>query len=266
MSELLELYDRQLRRNTNEDASGSRLEATATYVRSYASDDGIGWSEVLWTSLEGTDVEEAITEQVEFYSARGLSFHWTVYDYDRPIDLGERLVRRGFAPPHHTSVVIAPSDSLGDDVSLPPGLELVEIHDEAGVDQLIAVHESVFGHQLGELRGNLVRRLAVAPEEMSMFVVLNAEGAPVSSSRVEYFFGTDFAALWGGSTEERWRHHGLYRAQVVRRAREAHRRGFRYVMVMASEYSRPILEELGFTLVARAARYTWPSSGPRSHA
>jgi GNAT superfamily N-acetyltransferase len=79
----------------------------------------------------------------------------------------------------------------------------------------------------------------------------------VSSARLEVVPGTEFGGLWGGSTLQRWRGRGIYRALVAHRARIAVERGIRYLQVDASEDSRPILERLGFVAVTTTTPYVW---------
>jgi GNAT superfamily N-acetyltransferase len=93
---------------------------------------------------------------------------------------------------------------------------------------------------------------------MDMFVVM-ARGSPISSSRIEYLPASEFAALWGGSTEPEWRGKGIYRAQISRRAQLASGKGYRYLVVLASENSRPILTGLGFETISHVTRYFWKS-------
>jgi hypothetical protein len=210
----------------------------------------------LWTSLNESNVDEAIATHVEFYRTRGLSFLWGVYDHDTPRDLGARLVRAGFEEAEASTMMIAEATRIADDPLLPEGTQLVHVRDAQGVEQLIAVHESVFAHDQQDLRRSLLHRLEVAPHEMDIFVV-TARGEPISSSRIEYLPGSEFAALWGGSTELQWRRKGLYRAQIARRAQLAVERGYRYLMVLASENSRPILTGLGFETISHVSRYRW---------
>jgi hypothetical protein len=257
-SELRDLYDQQVRRNTAPDMSGSTIDHGPAFVR-MAAHDGLGWSEVVWTSLDETTADEAIAGHIEFYRSRGLSFMWGVHDYDGPFDLGSRLVNAGFVEVGTSTVVVGESSRLAEDPILPEGTDLVHVHDDAGVDLLINVHESVFAHDHQDLRRSLRRRLRVAPEEIDMFVV-TAEGTPISSSRIEYLPSSQFAVLWGGSTEPAWRGKGLYRAQVSRRAQLAAERDYQYVMVLASENSRPILSALGFETIAVVRRYFWKFS------
>lgn len=255
--ELLDLFDQQVRRNSTIDGSGSLVSVGPTYVR-WAASNGVGWSEVMWTSLTEATVDDAIAEHVQFYRSRDLKFIWSVYDYDQPPDLGSRLELAGFSLIGTSAVMIADASHVAAEPVLPPGLTLHEIRDEAGVDLLIKVHESVFAHSQQDLRGALLRRLEVAPHEMEMFVVLSESGEPVSSSRVEFFPGSDFAGLWGGSTEPSWRGQGLYRAQTAHRAQLARERGYRYLMVLASTNSQPILSAMGFHNISSVTRYSYP--------
>jgi hypothetical protein len=254
-SELRDAFDEQVRRNVTPDGSGATPEYDVNYVRRVAN-DGPGWCEVCWSSLDAMTADEAITAQIEFYRSRNLSFVWRVYDYDQPTDLGARLVNAGFIDSGSSAVMIAESSRLSREPVLPEGTELLHVSDEAGVDLLIDVHESVFGHSHEELRQSILRRLGVSPQEMDMFVVM-ASGVPVSSSRIEFLPASDFAALWGGSTMPEWRGKGIYRALVFRRAQLARKRGYKYLMVLASDNSRPILGQLGFEIISRVTTYSW---------
>jgi hypothetical protein len=253
--DLRDAFDTQVRRNVMPDGSGATAEFDVNYVRRVAN-DGFGWSEVTWSSLDAMTADQAITAQIDAYHSRNLSFVWRVYDYDEPADLGERLMDAGFINSGTSAVMVAESSRLSREPVLPDGAELLLVRDEAGVDLLIDVHESVFGHSHEELRRSILRRLDVAPQEMDMFVV-TASGVPVSSSRVEFSPASDFAALWGGSTVPEWRGKGIYRALVFRRAQLAQEKGYRYLMVLASNNSRPILSQLGFEIISRVTTYSW---------
>jgi GNAT superfamily N-acetyltransferase len=255
--DLLQLFDQQIRRNSTLNGSGSVASVGPTYLR-WAASNGVGWSEVMWTSLTDATVDDAIAQHVEFYRSQHVSFIWSVYDYDRPPDLGARLELAGFALIGTSAVMIAEVLDVAGEPKLPPGVSLHQIRDAPEVDLLIRVHESVFGHSQQDLRRALLHRLEVAPNEIEMFVVLTDSGEPVSSSRVEYLPASSFAALWGGSTEPEWRGQGLYRAQTMHRAQLARERGYRYLMVLASAHSQPILSAMGFEKVASVTRYSSP--------
>jgi len=96
-----------------------------------------------------------------------------------------------------------------------------------------------------------------------MFVV-TSKGAPVSAARIEFRPNCDVASLWGGGTMPEWRGQGIYKALLYRRAQVALKRGYRYLLVLASEQSRPILQRLGFNVIANVSTYSWdPPMSPR---
>ena len=50
---------------------------------------------------------------------------------------------------------------------------------------------------------------------------------------------------------------GIYRALVAHRARDAVKRGYRYLQVDASRQSRPVLERLGFEPLTTTTPYVY---------
>ena len=78
------------------------------------------------------------------------------------------------------------------------------------------------------------------------------EGRPVAAGYASY---TPLGLLlFGGATLPAARGRGAYRALVAARAREAAARGTPVLVTHAGQMSRPILERLGFTSVARIDR------------
>jgi GNAT superfamily N-acetyltransferase len=125
---------------------------------------------------------------------------------------------------------------------------------EAGLDLLFDLHERVFGE--ARIRESLRAVVRAAPESVGM-VIGFADQEPVSTSRVEFVPGADFAGLWGAGTLPQWRGRGLYRALVARRAQLAVGRGYRFVQVNALPTSEPILERVGFVRLAGNTPYLW---------
>jgi GNAT superfamily N-acetyltransferase len=257
-SEIRDLYDHQVRRNATPDASGSTVEATPECVR-WNANDGLGWSEISWSKLDDENASEIIEKQLDFFRERQQSFVWRVHDYDEPSDLGARLESKGFSFAGRSAVMVVDAATLSTSVLLPLGTELRQVSDEAGVGLLIQTHEDVFGHNHDDLRRSLLARLERAPWETEMFVV-TADGAPVSSGRIEFLPEREFATLWGGGTLPEWRGRGIYKALVAQRAHVALTRGYKFLWVLASDESRPILRRLGFDVIANVATYSWDPS------
>jgi GNAT superfamily N-acetyltransferase len=254
-------FDAQVRRGTEPDGSGAVAERAGPVVR-WRTVGGAGWSGIAWSDLDSGTADEAIADQVRFFTERGEEFEWKLYSYDRPADLGERLLAAGFASEDEESVMMAEAaglargspDPLG--TGLPGGVRLVPVTDEAGIGRMIDVHDRVFGTDHSRLRASLIAQLAASPQSTAMIVAM-AGDEPVSSARIDFYAGTEFAGMFGGGTLPQWRGRGIYRALVAYRARLAAARGFRYLQVDASGESRPILERLGFACLAMTTPYTW---------
>jgi ribosomal protein S18 acetylase RimI-like enzyme len=224
--------------------------------------EGRGWSGITWSKLDDGDADPVIAAQVARYRDLGQKFEWKLYDYDQPPDLARRLTAAGFVPEDEEALMVADvADVAGIadlpvDAPLPDGVTLLPVTSERGVALLIEVHEKVFGTDHSQLRRSLLTQLRNAPELTAMVVAM-AGDEPVCSARIEFLPGRDFASLWGGGTMPGWRGRGIYRALVAYRARLAVARGYRYLQVDASPDSQPILDRLGFVIVARTTPHVW---------
>jgi GNAT superfamily N-acetyltransferase len=250
-----QLFTEQVRQGTASDGTGTVVAATPHVVRWSAIGD-VGWSEVAWSNLDESNANAEIAAQIEYFSNRGQSFAWRVYDADRPTDLGSRLERAGLKREYRSELMVAAVADVPQGVSLPDGVTLAVDNDEIGIDRLIEVHESVFGSDHSGLRRSLRAQLVNAPQLRELVVVM-ANGEPISSSRIEFLPDRQFASLWGGSTLPEWRGKGLFRAMVAHRAGAAALRGYEYLYVTASSQSRPILERMGFSPLDAVFTYMW---------
>ncbi|WP_030688968.1 GNAT family N-acetyltransferase [Streptomyces globisporus] len=251
---LRDLHDLQLRREARPDGPTCRVERVDGVVRQTG--PAHAWNGVLWSGFDAPAADSAITAQIEHYRAAGLSFEWKLYAHDTPADLGDRLRAAGFTPEEPETLMAAEAAALPREAALPEGVELRAVTDEAGVRQVVEVHERAFGTDSSDLGRRLLDRLATDPDTVTAVVAL-AAGEPVSAARLELYPGTDFAGLWGGGTVEGWRGRGLYRALVAHRARIAADRGHRYVQVDAADTSRPILRRLGFLTLTTTTPYVY---------
>ena len=249
-------YDTQVRRGLRLDGYGAVGELVGPVVR-WKTVGGEGWSGIVWSDLDADTADGVIAEQVRFFAERGEPFEWKLYSYDRPPDLDQRLLAAGFVPEDPESLMLADAGMIaeGPGVTLPDGVRLTPVTDEAGIDLMAEVHDQVFGPD-PQLRGRLIAQLRNSPEG-TVLVLAMAGDKPVCSARVEFIPGTAFAGLWGGGTLRPWRGRGIYRALVAYRARLAAGRGYRYLQVDASPQSRPILERLGFDCLAATTPYNW---------
>lgn len=257
-TEVLAAYTEQVRKSTEPDGTGATFQFAGPVLRRLA-EPGQGCSGVLWTDLDGHDVQAVIAAQIVFFAGRGEDFEWKHFSYDLPEDLAQRLAAAGLVPEEPESLMVAEAAAVVDalaDAVVPPGVRLERVVDAAGVARLIQVHERVFGNEESGLRASLLTQLAHAPETAEMVVAM-AGDEPVSSARMDLLPGTEFSGLWGGGTLPQWRRKGIYLALVRYRAELAIGRGYRYLTVDASDQSRPILERIGFECLAITTPYIW---------
>ncbi|SCE37611.1 Acetyltransferase (GNAT) family protein [Streptomyces sp. DvalAA-14] len=203
---------------------------------------------MLWSALDEDTADAAIAEQVRWLAGPegvGREFEWKLYAHDRPADLGARLLAAGFTPEPAETLMVAEVAALPLDVQPPAGVRLEPVTDAAGLALMAEVHAGAFGGDDSRLNARLLDQLTHRPDALTAVVAMAGE-RPVSSARMEFHPGTDFASLWGGGTVPAWRGRGIYRALIAHRARIAAARNIRYLQVDASDDSRPILRRLGF--------------------
>ena len=240
----LELFDRQMRR----DVEPAERDALTTLAL------GDGWSGVVWSRLDESTADAAVTKLVA--RLRGFDGHaeWKLYGYDRPDDLAQRLVAAGLEPLDEEAVLVAELCALDLDALLPVGVEVRVAGDAEAVAVWVEVNELVFGERHNGV-GRLLLRALERERPRDLGVIAYAGGEPVSAGRIEFNERSEFASLWGGGTLAPWRGRGIYRATVLERARLAHERGYRFLQVDALPASRPILERLGFVRLTTTRPY-----------
>lgn len=206
---------------------------------------------MLWSDLDEATADRAIAAEVARFAGRG-RWEWKLYSYDAPSDLAERLLAAGFVAEDEETLLVGEIAALPPAAPMPDGVRLVDVEDEAGIAAFLHVGEDVFGDHdiafgeqlLGDIRAG-----------RSAAVVAVVGDRPISSGRIEFYDGTDFAGLYGGATVADWRRRGIFRAVVAHRAGLARARGVRYLQTDASDDSRPIFLRLGFRAIATTTPY-----------
>lgn len=248
----LRAYDLQVRRSMVPPHPGWTIElASSGRVLRVVSPPELSWGcFVIWSELDGSDADEVIAEQVDFYRSLGRPFEWKWFGYDTPGDLRNRLETAGLEPEPDESLVVGEVADVVDatvDTLVAEGVTLrhVRMDDlDADLAGIVTLNKTVWGEDLTWLVAELRDDLTTSPDDLRIHVA-EVAGEIVCAAWVRFHPGTDFASLWGGSTLPEWRGKGIYRSLVGRRAIQARDRGFRYLQVDASPDSRPILERLG---------------------
>ena len=260
IAEVLAAFDEQLRRNPKM-GPGITVERDEQVTRIL--DEAADWSGVIWSDLTEDTADAVIAAQVARLGRDcvggdcvGAGWEWKHYSYDQPADLPARLLAAGFVPEEPEALLVAEIADLDLSTPPPPGIELVPVTGQAGVDALVAVHDEVFGGSHERVAAAVLRGITEQPPSVAAVVAMDGQ-TPVSAGRVEFPPGSDFAGIWGGGTLPHWRGRGVFRSLVAHRAALAAARGYRYLQVDASPDSSPILRRLGFTQLAITTPYQY---------
>ncbi|MGI5502960.1 GNAT family N-acetyltransferase [Lentzea sp. CA-135723] len=204
-------------------------------------------------NVEGKALDTLIARQRDFFAARNQPVEWKTWGHDTPADLPARLEAAGFESEGRETVLVGLASAMTTQAT-PAGVTIREATTEADIHNLAATAAEVFGRNHDWLAAHLLDK---QNDPNTIAVLAEADGRVVSSSRIEFVPGTEFAGLWGGGTLKAWRGKGIYKALIAHRARLAVARGTKYLQVDASEDSRPILERLGFTTITTTTGYAW---------
>jgi hypothetical protein len=205
---------------------------TERYCLLWASDGP--FTQVSRLRLDPDDVAETLHEVRAEAARQGRRrVTWNVSSRATPADLVDRLVGHGLvADDHQTSLVLEAE---------PPAVGGVTVRRAEGPDELrvaAQVAASVFGDDPG-------------PPTRDMRVYLAfADGRAVGAARMLLEAGFPGGLMIGGSVLADARGRGAYRALVRARWEDAAGEGFAGLCVQAGSLSRPILERLGFEVVA----------------
>jgi GNAT superfamily N-acetyltransferase len=254
---VLALFDEQLRRHPPAEP-GEQIEAGERVTRRVAAADG--WTGVIWSDLDEPSAGPVIDAQIRRFATLGQPWEWKYYSYDQPADLPERLRSAGFTPAEPEALLVAETGALALAAAPPDGVTLTGITGAADADELVRVHDEVFGGSHAALGRAVLAGLDRDPPDV-IGVVARAGCAPVAAARVDFPAGADFAGLWGGGTLPGWRGRGIFRALVAHRAALAAARGYRYLQADALPTSAPILQRLGFVRLATTVPFSHPGTG-----
>jgi len=209
---------------------------------------------ICWWDLTPATAREAVASQAAYFRSRGEELIWRVYEHDKPAGLGNWLAEAGFEPePPGTLMIFDLANQL--EAPVGPETEIRRVTTMADLQGFVEAAGAAFGQEESWRLAAYSSRLD--DPNLGLYVAL-VSGKPVASARLE-MASPNFGFLFGGGVSPSYRRQGLYRALVAERAKEAKRRGCRYLSTDARETSRPILQNLGF--ICAASETTWVLPG-----
>ena len=252
-SQFIALYDQDQRKDLEyPDMRREVMLKVVRHIDTSASGAGI----IVYSQLNEANAEEAIREQVSYFESIGQDFEWKVYDYDKPPDLKERLQSYGFIVEEAEAIMALYLEDAPEILWQPVQHQVQRITDPEKLVDVQSVEQQVWEQDSSWVLHFLGDALRNYPEQMSVYVAYIDE-QPASAAWIFFPEHSQFASLWGGATISRFRKQGLFTALLAVRAQEAKARGLRYLTVDAMPMSRPILEKLGFEMIAYSYPCKW---------
>ncbi|MEH1166792.1 GNAT family N-acetyltransferase [Micromonospora sp. CPCC 205539] len=254
---LLAAYDEQLRTDAETPSAISVTRHGPLRLVTFAGGRGF----VTYRDLGGADadtIRRLVSEALAHYQADPeiARIKWKARGHDHAPGLHEALLVNGFTADEPESIMIGEARLLAVDVSLPEGVTLRRVSEEADVRAMSAMQDEAFENPVSDDMANALLRRLARDDGMELWVA-EVGGRIVSAGRLEPVRGTDFAGIWGGATLVEWRGRGIYRALTAARARSALRMGKTLINSDSTEYSRPILERYGLIKVSTTTPYNW---------
>jgi hypothetical protein len=121
---LLAAYDEQMReRVPAHPPAGVRYEWDGPLLRVVGQHRGFV-STPRDVGLRGSELDELIARQRDYFAARGEAFEWKTRGHDLPPDLTDRLRAAGFVPEDDETVLIGLAGELAAEPALPAGVTL----------------------------------------------------------------------------------------------------------------------------------------------
>ena len=250
VQEVLPLFDRDQRRDI--EYPGLKREVLPHLVRNLRPPPGVSF--IQYCDLDEATADAAIDAEMAYFGRLGQRFEWKVYAHDRPADLVDRLVARGFEKDEQDAIMVLDVSAAPETLLAEPAADVRLLTRASQLGDVVSVLESVWGRDFGWIHGRLKDHMAI-PGYLSIYVAY-VDGTPACVGWT-YFNKGHFAGLWGGSTLEAYRGQGLYTAVLAARVREARARGVRYLTIDAGSMSRPIVARHGFEVITYATSCEW---------
>ncbi len=249
-NELLALFHQELRLEAT--TPGYTREVTEHLVRHVAkqkNEKGF----IICSHVNAQNASEVIDNELDYFKNLGQEFEWKVYSYDQPHNLKNLLLQKGFEMEGEEALMVLELNEQ----HRPTSVFVEEISDMEGIEEIIALENTIWGEPHNDLGERLWKDKQNDPDSLFLYGIYD-EGSLVSAAWMYIEPNSSFVSLWGGSTLSNHRGKGYYTALLTVRAKKAYECGRKYLTVDARPMSRPILEKYGFACLA----YTYGCHSP----
>lgn len=250
---LMALFHKELRYEAQ--TPGYIREETEHVVRHISKFGEAGF--IIASRLSDDNVAEVIQQERNYFKNMNQQFEWKVYSYDEPKRLQQELEQQGFTDGEPEALMVMELTDTHALLTQSVHVQLKEITDEQGIQDIVALEETIWEESQVELGTRLWRDKEASPNTLHLYGIYE-DHQLVSAAWLYFEPNSSFASLWGGSTLPSYRGKGYYTNLLAARAQKAYEQGYTYLTVDASPMSKPILEKSGFTCLAYSYGYQSP--------
>jgi ribosomal protein S18 acetylase RimI-like enzyme len=205
---------------------------------------------VAWSNLQPETVEQRLDDLLAVADARHAAFLWWLAPHHGPSDLGDRLIRRGFAEVDNTAAMAMDLNDLPPEDEPPPGVRIELLDDADDIDTYVDLLMREMQHSHGVTstdartvrRQHLLGKLGNDPDSRRFIAWL--DGRPVATSRLSMAGGA--AGLYTVVTMPEARGRGIGRATTLRAMHAGREAGMRIGTLQATDMGFRIYSKLGF--------------------
>ena len=244
-NELISRFHKELRQEAQ--TQGYIREETEHVVRHISKFGEKGF--IIASNVNEDNAREVIRKELNYFSNLKQEFEWKVYSYDKPDRLKDMLAEEGFKIDPPEALMVMKLDASHALLSKSPFFGVKEITDEKGIQDIVALEDTIWNESHAELGQQLWRDKQNHPDSLYIYGIYEDDQL-VSAAWMYLETNSSFASLWGGSTLPLFRGKGYYTKLLTARAQKAFEKGYPFLMVDASPMSRPILEKCGFCCLA----------------
>lgn len=213
-------------------------------------------------ALAGSDeeIEERIEAAIErLASAGSVPATWWVGPATRPVDLGRRLLGRGFVEAEPEFGMAIDIDGAREREALGPGVSVEQVARQADLDDWLSVMAGAYRWSGGGAASVWAELYGAAVDEVDppwRHFLVREDGRPVACSSIFYAGGLAFVTNIGTVPEARGRGLGTVATRATLDA--ARQVGHRRASLAASLMGRGLYARLGFVEECRLDRFVSP--------
>ena len=209
---------------------------------------------VFRSTLDPSHVDAQIDEMKEEFRHRRLPMRWQVGPSSQPLDLGQRLLARGFVHKEDEPAMALDLCTMNEQFLLPPELDIRLVEDTSTLNDWIAVWVSDALDAIPLIQ-HVHIQLGLGPHLPWRYYLGTVEGKPMATSLL--FLGAGVAALHAVATLPEARFKGFGTAMALAALREARSLGYQLAILTASPSGVRIYRRIGFREYGTISRYGW---------